>query len=157
MNRVVDIAVSVAIMGAAGLVYWDSLNYRPGTYDPLGSGTMPRMVAIGVIVLCLVAIVQTLLGAPAKRKLALEGEGEAENFERRPRLATTIFLYLVGAAVLTYLQVPFGIVGSLLLFVSTLSIKRGERAIILPAAVCSAAFGFGLSYLFGSVFGVDLP
>ena len=44
-----------------------------------------------------------------------------------------------------------------MLFVSILSIKRGARAIIIPAALCSIAFGFGLTYLFGTVFGVDLP
>lgn len=154
MNRkLLDVGISLAVIAAAGLIFWDSLRYRPGTYDPLGSGTMPRMVAVAVIALCLVAIAQTLLGSPAKRGLA----EEVEDFERRPWLAVAIFGYLVAAAILVYLAIPFGIVGSLLLFASTLSIKKGERAIVLPAAACSVAFGFGLSYLFGSVFGVDLP
>ena len=44
-----------------------------------------------------------------------------------------------------------------MLFASILAIRRYERSIILPAALCSVAFGFGLTYLFGTVFGVDLP
>ena len=67
-KRLYDIGVSVAIIGAAGLVYWDALKYRPGIYDPLGSGTMPRMVAVAIVVLSIVAIVQALLARASSCK-----------------------------------------------------------------------------------------
>ena len=76
---------------------------------------------------------------------------------RRPWLAATLFVYCIGAAVMMQLQVPFGIASTLFLFVSILTIKRCDRAIILPAALCSSALGFGLTYFFGTLFGVDLP
>ncbi len=156
MNRSLwDVAVSLAIIGVAGLVYRDALGYRPGSYDPLGSGAMPRMVAIAIIVLAVVAIVQSIL-AYATRP-ARPPARTTEDFVARPWLALAIFFYLVAAAALLYLRVPFGIVGTLLLFFSTLSIKRGDPRIILPAALCSTGFGFGLGYLFGGIFGVDLP
>jgi hypothetical protein len=44
-----------------------------------------------------------------------------------------------------------------MLFASILAIRRHARSAILPAALCSVVGGFGLTYLFGSVFGVDLP
>lgn len=149
-----DIPVSLAIVVASALIYWDSLKLRPGSYDPLGSGTMPRMVAVAIVALCLVAVAQSLTMRFARRKRAAAA---APDFERRPWLAAAIFGYLVIGAAMLYLKVPFAITATLLVFASVLSIKRGERAIIIPAAACSAAFGFGLTYLFGAVFGVDLP
>lgn len=150
-----DIGVCLVIITASAVVYWDSLSLRVRTYDPLGSGTMPRMVATGIIVLCLVAIAQAILERNARKPAAPVAEGE--DFERRPWLALTIFGFLVISGVLIALQVPFGITASLLVFASTLLIKKGERAVILPAAALSLVFGFGLSYLFGAVFNVDLP
>lgn len=152
-----DIGVCAAIIGASGLIYWDALKYRPGRYDPLGSGTMPQMVAVGIIVLCLVAIIQALVTRPLPPKRLSPEEAEAENFERRPWLALLIFGYAILCSILLYLRIPFGISASLMLFASILAIKRHQRSIIVPAALCSVAFGFGLTYLFGSVFGVDLP
>jgi hypothetical protein len=151
-RKAFDIGVSVAIIAAAGLVYWDALKYRPGVYDPLGSGTMPRMIAVAIIVLCLVAIVQTLLARPRPAKPAT-----GEEFPRRPRLALLVFGYAIACSVLLYLRIPFAITASLTLFASILAIKRYDRSVILPGALCSVAFGFGLTYLFGTVFGVDLP
>lgn len=150
-----DIGVCLAIIAASAVIYWDSLTLRVRTYDPLGSGTMPRMVAIGIIVLCLVAIVQAIV----ERNIAprLSAAADEEDFQRRPWLAVTVFGFLVVAAILFALQVPFGIIGSLFVFVSILAIKKCERAILLPAAALSLIFGFGLSYLFGNIFNVDLP
>ena len=150
-----DIGVCLVIMVASAVIYWDSLSLRVRTYDPLGSGTMPRMVATGIIILCLVAIVQAIFERNARRRPAPVGEDD--DFERRPWLAVTIFGFLVVSGILILLQVPFGITGSLLVFASTVLIKKGERAIILPAAALSLVFGVGLSYLFGAVFNVDLP
>jgi len=154
-KRAYDIGVSVAIICAAALVYWDALKYRPGVYDPLGSGTMPRMVAVAIVVLCLAAIVQALLARTRTARPATTEPGE--DFERRPWLAFISFIYVVGCSILLYFRIPFGITSSLFLFASILAIKRYERSIIVPGALCSIAFGFGLTYLFGTVFGVDLP
>ena len=154
-GKAFDIGVSLAIIAAAGLVYWDARKYRAGIYDPLGSGAMPRMIAVAIVVLCLVAIVQTLLARP--RRAAPADALPGDDFERRPRLALVIFAYILACSVLLYLRVPFGITSSLTLFACILAIKRYDRAIMLPGAVCSVAFGFGLTYLFGNVFGVDLP
>lgn len=154
-KRWYDIGVSVAIIGVAGLVYWDALKYRPGTYDPLGSGTMPRMVAVAIIVLCIVAIVQALV---TRAPVAKPANADANaGFEPRPWLALTIFFFVIIGSILLYLRVPFGIASTLMLFASILAIRRYERSMILPAALCSVVFGYGLTYLFGSVFGVDLP
>lgn len=149
-----DIGVCLAIIAASAVVYWDSLKLRVRTYDPLGSGTMPRMVAIGIIVLCLVAIAQAIF---ERKRVPRQDAPVEEDFQRRPWLAVTVFGFLVVSAILFALRIPFGIIGSLLVFASILAIKKGERAIILPAAALSLIFGFGLSYLFGNIFNVDLP
>lgn len=150
-----DIGVCLAIMAVAGVVYWESLKLRPGTYDPLGSGTMPRMVAIGLIVLCLVAIMQAVLAGNLHQRRAPLIEND--EFERRPRLAVAVFGFLIVAAILLALKLPFGITGSLMVFVTVMAIKKGDRSVIIPAIVLALIFGFGLTYLFGNIFNVDLP
>lgn len=149
-----DIGVCLAIIAASAIVYWDSLKLRVRTYDPLGSGTMPRMVAIGIILLCLVAIAQAIF---ERKRPARPDAAADQDFQRRPWLAVTIFAFLVVGAIMLALQVPFGITGSLLVFASILAIKKFERAVILPAAALSLIFGFGLAYVFGNIFNVDLP
>lgn len=152
-----DAGVCLAISVAAGLVYWDSLSLRAGTYDPLGSGTMPRIVAGAIIALCLVALAQAFLGARQASPVTLAMPEDEEEFERRPWLSLTVFLYLIGAVVLLALRAPFGITSALFLFISSLSIKRFDPKAILPSALCALGVGFGLTYMFGTLFGVDLP
>lgn len=151
-----DSSVIVAIIIASALVYWDSLKLKAGTYDPLGSGTMPRIVAVTIIVLSLVALYQTFYGTPIP-KLMTPGIPEEEDFERRPWLAVIVSAYLIACVVLLYLKLPFGASSSLFLFLSSITIKRFERASLLPSAALSLAVGFGLTYLFAGLFGVDLP
>ncbi|MFC7397329.1 tripartite tricarboxylate transporter TctB family protein [Chelatococcus sp. GCM10030263] len=143
----------LAIMVAAAMIYWDSLGLRAGLYDPLGSGTMPRIVASAIIVLSLVALLQTFLARTPVRV----SEPEDTSFAPRPWLAVSIFGYLVICVVLLHARLPFGLSSTLFLFVSALSIRRFEKSAILPAAVCAVVVGYGLTYLFGAVFGVDLP
>lgn len=151
-----DTSVILAIILASALVYWDSLKLKAGTYDPLGSGTMPRIVAVAIIVLGIVALFQAFYGTPVP-VLKAPGEPEEEDFERRPWLAVFVFAYLIGCVVLLYLKAPFGASSSLFLFLSSITIKRFEKASLLPSAALSLAVGFGLTYLFGGLFGVDLP
>jgi hypothetical protein len=147
------ICVILAIMVAAAMIYWDSLSLRAGVYDPLGSGTMPRIIASTIIVLSLVALFQTFLTRAPIRAF----EPEDTSFAPRPWLAASIFGYLIMCVVLLHARLPFGLSSTLFLFVSALSIRRFEKSAILPAALCAVVVGYGLTYLFGAVFGVDLP
>jgi putative tricarboxylic transport membrane protein len=147
-----DIGVSAAIILFAALIYRDSLSLKPGNYDPLGAGTMPRIVATITIGLALVVIIQALLDRVPRRLLA-----EEIGFERRPWLAVQIFASMAVLAVLLWTRVPFGISSAVFLFVSVLAIQRFRPAAIPGAAAFAVVCGFGLAYIFGSVFGVDLP
>lgn len=147
----------LAIIVAAGLVYWNSLSLRAGAYDPLGSGTMPRIVAGLIVVLSVIALVQGFLGGRQVSPATLAMPEDEEPFDRRPFLAVTVFLYLIAAVALLAMRAPFGLTSALFLFISSLSIKRFDRKAILPSALCALGVGFGLTYLFGSLFGVDLP
>ncbi len=152
MSRAVrDIGVSAAIIVFAALLYWDSLDLKPGNYDPLGAGTMPRIVATITIGLALIVILQTLLMRPRRTRSADPG------FERRPWLAVQVFVAFAVLAVLLWARIPFGISSALFLFVSALAIRRFRPAAIPGAAVFAVVCGFGLTYIFGSMFGVDLP
>lgn len=147
-----DVGVSAAIIVFAALVYWDSLGLKPGNYDPLGAGTMPRIVAVLTIGLSLIVIAQALLERGVRPLRA-----EELDFERRPWLAVQIFIYMLACAVLLWARFPFGISSALFLFVSILAIRRFRLSAIPAAAVVAVICGFGLAWVFGTTFGVDLP
>lgn len=147
-----DIGVSAAIIVFAALIYWDSLGLKPGNYDPLGAGTMPRIVATITIALSLIVIAQALLERGGKRLRI-----EELDFERRPWLAVQIFTAMVVCVVLLWARIPFGLSSALFLFFSVLAIRRFRLAAVPGAAAVAVVCGFGLAYLFGTTFGVDLP
>ena len=116
---------------------------------------MPRMVAGAIIVLTAAVLLQHLAAALfAPRRVR---RVEALDYPQRPWLGAAIFAYMTAATVMVHYLAPFGITGTLFLFASIMTIKRFQLSAILPAALCSAAVGYGLTYLFGRVFGVDLP
>ncbi len=150
-----EIAVGGAIIAGAAMAYWDSLRLPPGLYDPLGAGTMPRIVCGAIILLSLVAIAQAVV---ASRAVPAKGRAKPErDYVLRPGLAAGVFAYLVVFAVLVKTGMPFWISSSLFLFVSTISIAGFRRSAIFPAAAFSIVAGIGVTYLFGTVFMVDLP
>jgi hypothetical protein len=149
-----DIGVCLGIILFAGLLYWDSLGLRKGTYDPLGPGTMPRIVAVTTIILCLIVIAQALW---ALRKTMPARLAEALEFEPRPWLALQIFGFMVVTAIAMNLRLPFGVTASLFMFFAIMAIRRYQLSRAPVAAILSILCGFGLTYVFGALFGVDLP
>jgi putative tricarboxylic transport membrane protein len=150
-----EIAVCGAIIAVAVLAYRDSLKLPAGMYDPLGAGTLPRIVCVAIIALAVVAIVQAFVArrtANAKNR-----EEPALDYVQRPGLAAAVFAYLVVFAAVVKAGIPFWISSSLFLFASTLTIADFRRSAVLPAIAFSLIAGIAVTYLFGHVFGVDLP
>lgn len=150
-----DVGVCLGIILFSGIIYWDSLGLRAGTFDPLGAGTMPRIVAVATIALALIAILQSVLGA--RRVMSRSVGIHDENFVRRPWLAVQIFGFMVAAAILLNLRVSFGVTSALFMFFSIMAVRRYRLSRVPLAAVIAVVCGFGLTYLFGALFGVDLP
>lgn len=156
MNKVLkEVAVCGAIIAGSAMVYWDSLKLPAGMYDPLGAGTLPRIVSVAIIVLALVVIAQAVVASRARP--VNDRAKQERDYVLRPGLAAAVFAYVVVLAVLMKMGVSFWISSSLFLFVSTLTIARFRWSAILPAAVFSVVAAASLTYLFGTIFMVDLP
>jgi hypothetical protein len=127
-------------------------------YDPLGAGTMPRIICGGIILFCVISLGQSLLRARAQLSKSANSqprdEGQAPD---RPWLAVAFFVFLVALAIAIQLRVPYWISTSIFLFVSTMAVQRFKLSAVPLAAVISILVGIGVAYLFGDVFRVDLP
>ena len=88
-----EVGVCLAFIAVSAVVYKDSLKLPPGNYDPLGGGTLPRIVCGIIIVLSLAAIAQVLIPA-LLRKAAARSEPKPP-YRLRPDLALMIFVLLV--------------------------------------------------------------
>ena len=150
-----EAAVCGLIIAVCALVYRESLKLPPGGYDPLGGGTMPRIVCVTIIVLCLVALTQ--IAVPAFLGSRPAGAEEKLDYVPRPGMAAIVFGLLVLYALSIHLAVPFALSTSAFLFATTMLLGRFDRRLILPALLISVAVGLALNYAFVSVFKVDLP
>lgn len=149
--------VTVLIGLVAAIVYWKSLSIPAGLYDPLGAGTMPRIICGGIILFCVISFLQSLFrGArPAKaERLVNPAEIEAPD---RPWLAAGTFGLMILLAISILFRVSFGVTASLFLFVGIMAAQRFKPSSVVMAALISILVGGGVAYLFGSVFSVDLP
>jgi len=142
----------------AAAVYWNSLKIPPGLYDPLGAGTMPRMICAGIVIFSTIAIIQSIyryraqLAKPAKPTAAV-----VKKAPDRPWLAVFSYVSMLGLGATLIWRVPFAISSSLFLFVAIMLVERFKPSAMLAAALVSIITGVGVTYLFGSVFSVDLP
>ena len=179
-----DIGLMIFIIGVCVAVLVESWDLPPGTFEPLGSGPVPRAIAYTIIVLCsiiLVRAVVTLVRHKGPQKTAeevkLEAEEKAAGFHPRPWSAVAVLLFSGLYIVILYLGIMgFGIVTTLFLFgiIVFLVGREPVRAFgqlittfdrihlkaarpVLIAAVIAAIMGFGCEFVFTEVFYVDLP
>jgi hypothetical protein len=150
-----EIAVCLAIVAVSALVYFESLKLPPGNYDPLGGGTMPRIVCSIIIVLCLAAVAQIVV--PALMKASPAGSAPAPGHQERPLLASFLFVLLVVYTLSIQLRVPFALSTIVFLFVSTMALARFRKSVVPLALLISVGAGLSLNYVFTSIFKVDLP
>lgn len=164
MRRTVrDIAASALLVLVAALVYREALTLPEGLYDPLGAGTMPRIVAGGIVLLSMVSVARSLWRgrdaspAPVPRGAA-GGEGVAEALPPlRPRLAIGVYFCTLAFAALLAFRAPYWACSAGFLLVATLAVARFRRPAVVPALLFSAVVAAVVTYLFTSVFRVDLP
>jgi hypothetical protein len=149
--------VTALIAVVAAVVYWKSLSIPAGLYDPLGAGTMPRIVCGGIILFCVISVVHSRFRAASPKKAKTKSSAAEMQAHDRPWLAASTFALMVLLAVTILYRVSYEITTSAFLFAGILAIRRFKPAVIPMAAVLSIMIGVGVAYLFGHVFSVDLP
>jgi putative tricarboxylic transport membrane protein len=150
-----EAAVGLAFIAVSAVVYRDSLKLPPGNYDPLGGGTLPRIVCVTIIVLSLAVIAQAFV--PVLRRAARQPATEALDYRQRPDLALLIFGLLILYTLAIQFGVPFAISTAIFLFLAMMVTGEFRRNLLLPAIVISVATAAALAYTFISVLKVDLP
>lgn len=157
MNKILkDVLVCGAICAIALVAYWDSLGLPPPQYDPLGAGTLPRLIVVGIICLSLVAVGQSVLRqflAPGRARPA----DKPRDFVLRPWLAVAVFFYTLLFAMSLELRIPYWISSVVFLFLSIMTISRFRRSAALSGAIVAVSVGLFVYFLFTRVFHVDLP
>lgn len=150
-----EVGVCLAFIAVSAVVYKDSLKLPPGNYDPLGGGTLPRMVCGIIIVLSLAAIAQAVIPA-LFRKAAPPAEPKPE-YRLRPDLAVMLFILLVLYTLSIRLAVPFMLSTIMFLFLSTMVLAQFRVRLIPQALIISVVGGVAMAYTFTAILKVDLP
>ncbi len=153
---VAEIAVCGLIIVICAIFFSAAIKLPPGTFEPLGSGPVPKYTALIIIACCLFVIAKAMLKIARGPGLGTDFMNE---FRGRSPLGSLVILgvTLIYILVLQSRFLPFGVVtfGFLLLAIWVLEDLRLKA--LLPALVVAAIGSFGVEYLFTNVFYVDLP
>jgi hypothetical protein len=188
VNRVVakrDIGLMSFIIAVCVAVLVESWDLPPGTFEPLGSGPVPRAIAFVIIGLCSIILVRAFITLAKKpdeeqktaEQINLEAEDKAAGFRPRPWSAVAVLLFSGLYIGILYLGIMgFGIVTVIFLFTIVVflvgmgPVRAFGRLIItfdrthlaaagpvLIAAAIALIMGFGCEIVFTKIFYVDLP
>lgn len=157
-----ELGVSVFFVVLSVVVFRETLNLPPGTFDPIGSAGFPRLISAVIGILSLVIVIRAVrkIIIESKAKVTVNNEIVAEHPAARSRYDLALGFYalsLAFAAALALRWIRFGITAAAFL---TLSIGLLTRFRIrrLPLVILIAlVVGFGSQYIFTRIFVVDLP
>jgi putative tricarboxylic transport membrane protein len=150
------ILAMVLIVLSAG-IYWGTMDLVVSPFEPLGAAAFPRVIAVVVGLLSMWLLVFPNEANAPEPELDRVNRGE-EAAKSTPLMAwATVACALLFAAALQTRLVSFGIAATVFLVVLMSILTRFNRNAIVMTMVLAAIFGFGLEYIFTSVFVVDLP
>ena len=150
-SKTTDVGLGAVLILISLVIMWGLKDLPPGTFEPLGSFSVPFTIA-GLIIFFSIIIIIKALGNGSNKV--------AEKKEFRPRgdlalqlIAATVVYALVMAmewvsfsiATLFYLLLTINLLGSF------------KRRYWLLSLIVSLVLGFGLEFLFTKVFVIDLP
>jgi len=147
-----DLGFSAFLIALCAVVLWEARDIPEGTFEPLGSGPVPRAVAGLIIVLSLTVMVR------AWRALRAEGPAEAPLVVPRWADALLVAAITIVYALALHLRLGrFDVLSTVYLFVTISMLLRFRRRSLPIVALVSAIVGFGCQIAFTKVFIVDLP
>jgi len=147
-----EVWVSVLMMLICAVFLWESWDLPPGTFEPLGSGPVPKATAFVIILCCIWVIITALKISPATEEM--EPDEEGLSISAGVLIFFTTILYTV---LLQFRVMPFSWMTTLFLFFTIWGLEQFSRKKLLPALLTGVIIGFATEYLFTEVFIVDLP
>jgi putative tricarboxylic transport membrane protein len=149
----------VSILVALSTIY-GTLDLPPGSFEPLGSASIPQVVAGAIIVFSLWVIARAILRQRTMRddSTPTPTTESEDDFELRNDLGVALVVLAVAyVAVMAMDWVRFSI-ATLVFLIASIGMLSGFPRRSLPfLIVLAVVFGFGLEYLFTNVFVIDLP
>jgi len=147
------IAFNTALAVGFGLLYWRAESLPSSMWEPLGSGSFPKLTLGGLICFNLAIIVQQTRRLIATSALP---NGAIRAWLWSHRLAFVV-LALFAAYVLAMPWVGFMWASLAFLAATQMALGARSRRALIAVAVISLIFSFGIALLFGDVFNIMLP
>src|SRR6056297_3869897 len=140
-----EIGVSALIAVICAVFYVQALKLPPGTFEPLGSGPVPKYTAAIIILCCFIVM--------ARAALALaKGPGLLVTLRREfgggaPTGAVLMLGFSITYIGLLHLQVAsFGLITFVFLTLLIWAMESFRLRVLLPALVTAAIASFGAEY-----------
>jgi hypothetical protein len=154
-----DIGLSLFLIGVCIVMIWDSWDIPPGSFEPLGAGPVPRLIAYTVIAICLVILIRAIYGLKRlKTQKAPQSSVAALSYRPRPKDAVIVLgLTVIYVTVMAFRLSSFAVTTTIFLFITISMLMNFDRRVMLIAAAIALIMGYGCQYLFTEVFVVDLP
>ena len=147
-----EVWVSLLVILICVIFLWESWDLPPGSFEPLGSGPVPRATAF-VVIFCAGLVILNAL----KKSVQLS---EHEETQEKPSIRAGLIISsatVVYSLVLHLRLMPFAWMTTLFLIITIWGLEKFDRKKFLPALITAIIIGFASEYLFTEVFIVDLP
>jgi hypothetical protein len=147
-----EVWVSLLVILICFVFLWESWDLPPGTFEPLGSGPVPKATACIIIFCCLCVIWNSF-----KRKSETGDDGGDPGVISFSAGLTIFVSTILYTSLLHFRAMPFSLMTILFLVFTIWGLERFKRKKFLPALLTGLIIGFATEYLFTEVFIVDLP
>jgi len=151
-SPVADLWLGAFILIVCAATIWEVSDLPAGTFEPLGSGPVPRWTATIIIGLTVWVMF--------KAWCRLRGGWQVESPDVAPRWADVLMIcaFTLVYALLLHVRVArFDLLTTAYLFVTIGVLVRFRVQSLFAIAIVSAVVGFGSYAIFTKVFVVDLP
>ncbi len=149
-TRTAEMFIAFVTVSVSGLFLWDARRYAPSPFEPIGSGAVPGGVAAAGLALGGVMLAQAVRGWRST------AAGEARP-ELGLRVLAAFILTAAYAAILATGWVRYSYATAFFFLAGVLVIAEQPRRLLPWAAGLAALLGFGLDYVFRTIFVTNIP
>ncbi len=151
-----EIGVMTLIALVCVVVWISASALPPGSFEPLGSGPVPKYTALVVFLCCLFVIFRAVRRIAVQKDVPLALS--LEMIGGRPMMAVLMLLLsCIYVAIIQTRAVHFAPLTIVYVTLLIWGMEGFSRRKLLPAVLTATVAGLGASYVFTRIFIVDLP